>query len=157
MNLRPPLLVLSAFAIATACLAAEGKREETKLEEVAVADERVRAAFLEDAPEEAVKSMKAVVADECERIREEPLKTEAGKDVDVTWLCGARPLRYLREVLLDGTKVDDGYICDAAGLDGAKFLPLDMIEHQRCVWVSFDYVARQHDLDLDTQLRAAVD
>jgi hypothetical protein len=152
MNFRPPLLVLSAFAFATACLAAEKKADE-----VPAGEERTRAAFLEDAPDEAVKSMKAVLVDECDRVREEPPRSEAGKDVDFTWLCGGKSLRYLREVLLDGTKVDDGYICDAAGLEKAKFLPLDMIEHQRCVWVSFDYVAGQHDLDLDTQLRAAVE
>jgi hypothetical protein len=149
MNLRPPFLVLTALAVATGVVAAEGK-----LEEVAVADARMRAAFLEDAPADAAKSMKAVLADECERIREEPPKTEAGTPIDVTWLCGDKSLRYLREVLLDGTKVEDGYICDAKGLEEAKFLPLDMIEHQHCVWVSYDYGAKQHDLDLDTQLRA---
>lgn len=149
MNARSPYLVLPALAIAMGCYAAEGKPED-----VVVADERMRAAFLEDAPAEASKSMKAVLTDECERIREEPLQTEAGEAIDVTWLCGGSSLRYLREVLLDGTKVDDGYICDSTGLEAAKFLPLDMIEHQRCVWVSFDFGAKVHDLDLDTQLGA---
>jgi hypothetical protein len=151
MNARPPFLVLTALAIAANAFAVE-----IKLEDVAVADERMRAAFLEDAPAEASKSMKAVLADECERVREEPLQTEAGEPIDVSWLCGGKPLRYLHEVLLDGTKVDDGYICDSTGLEDAKFLPLDMIEHQRCVWVSYDFGAKVHDLDLDTQLGADV-
>ena len=148
MKARSTPIVL--LALAMGCHAAEGK-----LEDVVVADARMRAAFLEDAPVDDAISMKTVLAEECERVREEPLQTEAGEPIDVAWLCGNKSLRYLREVLLDGTKVDDGYICDPAGLEHVKFMPLDMIEHQRCVWVSYDYEAKVHDLDLDTQLGAA--
>ena len=149
MKARTTRFVLFALGIAIGCHAAEGK-----LEDVVVADARIRAAFLEDAPVSDAKSMKAVLADECERVREEPLQTEAGEPIDVAWLCAGKSLRYLIEVLLDGTKVDTGYICDPAGLESVKYLPLDMLEHQRCVWVSFDYEAKVHDLDLDSQLGA---
>jgi hypothetical protein len=151
MNVRPPFLVLTALAIATGSFAAEEKPETPF---TSITADRMRAAFLEDAPMEDARSMKAVLAEECERIREEPLQTEAGEPIDVEWLCRGKSLRYLIEVLLDGTKVDTGYICDPVGIDYVKFMPLDMVEHHKCVWVSYDYVAKVHDLDLDSQLGA---
>ncbi|MBC8028334.1 MAG: hypothetical protein H7Y89_20260 [Steroidobacteraceae bacterium] len=145
------VLLALALAIATASSAAEEKSEPF----LSITADRMRAAFLEDAPAGDTKSMKAVLAEECERIREEPLLTEAGEPIDVAWLCRGKSLRYLIEVLLDGTKVDTGFICDPVGIEYVKFMPLDMVEHQRCVWVSYDYEAKVHDLDLDTQLGSA--
>jgi hypothetical protein len=151
MNLRPPFHVLTALAIAGAATAADPQAPDP------VATERIRAAFLEDAPATVAKSMQQVLADECERVRDDPPKRDRGEPVDIDWLCGGKPLRFLREVLVNGVRIDDGYICDARNLEAIKFVPLDLIEHQRCVWVSVDNQSESHDLDLDTQLRDAVE
>jgi hypothetical protein len=150
MNPRPPFLVLTALAIAGAALAADPEPADS------LAVERVRAAFLEDAPPIVAKSMKQVLLDECERVRDDPPKRENGEPIDIDWLCGGKPLRFLREVLVNGVRIDDGYICDARDLETLKFVPLDVIEHLPCVWVSVDSQSESHDLDLDTQLRDAV-
>jgi hypothetical protein len=149
MNSRPPFLVLTALAIAGATFAADP--------EDPVAVDRIRAAFLEDAPATVAKSMQQVLADECERVREDPPKRDSGEPIDIDWLCGGKPLRFLREVLVNGVRIDDGYICDARKLEAIHFVPLDLIEHQRCVWVSVDNQSESHDLDLDTQLPDVVD
>jgi hypothetical protein len=120
----------------------------------AVTEEKIRTAFFENAPMDVETSMRAVLADECELVREEPLKTESGQTIDASWLCGKNPLRFLREVLVDGTRIDDGYICAAKGLEDFVYFPLDLIELHSCVWVSFDAESKGHDLDLDVQLRA---
>jgi hypothetical protein len=117
-------------------------------------EERVRTAFFENAPIDVETSMRRVLADECELVREEPLKTESGEPIDASWLCGKNPLRFLREVLVDGTRIDDGYICAGKGLEDFVYFPLDLIEQHACVWVSFDGGSKGHDLDLDVQLRA---
>jgi hypothetical protein len=149
MDSRSPTLVLSALAIAGAALAADPPDP--------AATDRIRAAFLEDAPATVAKSMQQVLADECERVRDEPPKRESGKPIDIDWLCGGKPLRFLREVLVNGVRIDDGYICDARNLEAIQFVPLDLIEHQRCVWVSVDNQSESHDLDLDTQLPDATE
>jgi hypothetical protein len=117
-------------------------------------DEKVRTAFFENAPMDVEESMRKVLVDECELAREEPVKTESGEPIDATWLCGKNPLRFLREVLVDGTRIDDGYICAAKGLEDVVYFPLDLIEQHACVWVSFDGGSKGHDLDLEVQLRA---
>jgi hypothetical protein len=147
MNFRPTIPVLAALAAATGARAAE-----EELDEVVLGCYRIRAAFLEDAPADVAMSMKTALADECERIREEPPRTEAGEPIDTTWVCGGESLRFFREVLVDGTRVDGGFICEAEEFEDVKFLPPDMIEHKHCVWASFDDDAK-HDLDLDIQLR----
>jgi hypothetical protein len=152
MNLRPIFPVLAALAVVTGARAAD-----EELDEVILACNRLRAAFLEDAPADVASSMKTVLADECERIRDEPPRTEAGQAIDATWLCGGESLRFFREVLLDGTKVEAGFICDGTDFEGAVFLAPDMIEHQHCVWVSYDHDSKQHDLDLDVQLPNTVE
>ena len=149
MNAPLQLLVLTALATAGVSFAAEP---------VAVdAADKVRPAFLEDAPATVAKSMQRVLADECDRVREDPPKRENGDAIDIDWLCGDKPLRFLREVLVNGVKIDDGYICDAHQLESIKFVPLDLIEHHACVWVSIDNQSESHDLDLDTQLRDVVE
>jgi hypothetical protein len=152
MNLRPLFLVLAALAAVTGARAAD-----EELDEIVVACLRIRAAFLEDAPADVASSMRTALADECERIRGEPPRTEAGRPIDVTWLCGGESLRFFREVLLSGTKVDAGYICEAEEFEDVIFLPPDMIEHQNCVWVSYDDDSKLHDLDLDVQLPNTVE
>jgi hypothetical protein len=152
MNFRPTILVLAALAAAAGARAAE-----EELEEIVLGCYRIRAAFLEDAPADIATSMKTALADECERIRDEPPRTEAGEPIDSAWLCGGGSLRFFREVLVDGAKVDGGFICEADEFEDVKFVPPDMIEHKHCVWVSFDYETKVHDLDLDTQLRNIVE
>lgn len=154
MRLRPPFLVLTALAIAGASFAAD---PPSNAPADPIAAERIRAAFLEDAPATVAKSMQQVLTDECERVRDEPPKRDSGEPIDVDWLCGGKPLRFLREVLINGVRIDDGYICDARNLEDIRFVPLDLIEHHRCVWVSVDSQSESHDLDLDTQLRDAVE
>jgi hypothetical protein len=151
MKARSNRNLLLALVVATSGFAADEKVDPASSTTV----DRLRAAFLEDAPAADTKSMKAALAEECDRVREEPLQTEAGDPIDVAWLCGAKSLRYLTEVLLNGTKVDTGYICDPVGLEDVKFLPLDMLEHQSCVWVGYDFESKMHDLDLASQLGAA--
>ena len=152
MNFRPTFLVLAALAAAAGAHAAE-----EGFDEVVLACSRLRAAFLEDAPADVATSMKVALADECERIRDEPPLTEAGEPIDTTWVCGGASLRYFREVLLNGMKVEAGFICDGEEFEDVLFLPPDMIEHKHCVWVSFDDQTKQHDLDLDIQLRNIVE
>jgi hypothetical protein len=141
------LTLTLALSLAGVTRAAEPPAQP-ELEDVAVAN-RIKTAFLEDAPSAITKSMRVVLAEECERIRGEP--------IDAAWLCDSKHLRFLREVLINGMRIEEGFVCDSKDLEKILYLPPADVEHYRCVWLSFDYDTKTHDLDLDTQLRDAVD
>ena len=114
--------------------------------DAAIVADRERGAFLEDAPRAVQRSMQKALNAVCAGARITPPKNRYGKPIDLAGLCGATPLRYLREVLVTGVKLSDGWICSARDFERYKYFPIEMPAARGCVLVTYDYGKKVHSI-----------
>ncbi len=132
-NLSRCLILLPLTALAFAGQPAD----KSTSEEVTVAD-RIRTAFYEVAPRSIAASMRKAVKELC-----------AAREQKVGRLCSGRRLAYLREVLVNGYKTMDGYVCDAEVISPSiKYYVGDMIgPDMPCLHVWYDDDLKKHTVD----------
>jgi hypothetical protein len=119
------------------------------LDAVVVAD-RIRTAFLEDAPRDVRRHFKRAFDDACRAARLDPPKDDEGQRIPFELICDTKdPLRYLREVLVNGEPVEEGWICLGNEVGDLKYFPADWKYFSGCVRVLWDYSERKPEVMLD--------
>ena len=148
MNAARLLTALTVLVVPVTALGDDKEAQTPELGEVIVAD-RIRGAFYEDAPRSVARSMKKAVSVACADAKENPPKDKDGNPIDIAPLCDGRPIRYLREVLISGEKLEEGYICLAEDFERFKYFPIDMPAESGCVNVSYDYESKTHSISIE--------
>lgn len=134
-------LIRNKSAAIVLLLASLGIAGESVAEEEVIVADVIRAAFYESAPRSIVAPMRSAVAMAC-----------AERSATEGWLCGGQPLRFLRAVLVDGTRSPNGsYVCRGSDEDNVKFFTAEMVED--CAPLTFYYDSKQYSLDLDDLIR----
>ena len=150
--MRPSRLLscgLILWQVAAVAAAGEEPSSKSGLEDIVLADQ-IRIAFYEVAPRSVGASMRRAVEEVC--ARHEPAeasgdtRTESSKAV---WLCSGKSLGFLRAVVVTGSKMTVGYVCDAEFVDsGVRYYTVDMFtDDTACVSVSYSYDLKKHFID----------
>jgi hypothetical protein len=109
---------------------------------VIVADRRA-ALFLEDAPRQVRRRFQRALDEACDGARLDPPVDDAGHPIEFEYFCSGKPLRYLREVLANGERLEEGWICPRIEAeDDTKYFPADYTVFVGCVQVLWDYSER---------------
>lgn len=141
----PCLSIGAAFALPVLVEATPGVDDDA----VIVAD-RIRTAFLEDAPRNVHGRFKRALDDACRAARSDPPRDANGDRVPFEILCDSnRPLRYLREVLVNGERIEEGWICFKDTLGRTRYFPDDWEFSTGCVRVLWDYTLRKPQVVLE--------
>lgn len=141
------LLVALALVSAHGALAAPRLKLEPGNDEVIVAD-RVRTAFYERAPRSIRDDMRRAFVAACEAGKKDPPKDFDGKPVEIGRICGGQPLLFLREVIVTGPKLREGWICVDEDFDHLKYVLDDMLGSSTCVKANYDYETRRTTVEL---------
>jgi hypothetical protein len=130
-----------------AAFAAPGAKPPSPSDEIIVAD-RIRTAFYERAPRSVRDDMRRALVAACEAGKKDPPTDYEGNPVDIERICNGQPLAFLREVIVTGPKLREGWVCVDEDLERFRYILLDMIRSGTCVKANYDYDTRRITVDL---------
>jgi hypothetical protein len=128
---------------------ADSKKMEIPDEDAVIVADRRAAIFLEDAPRQVRRRFQHALDEACHGARLDPPVDDEGHPIEFEYFCGGKPLRFLREVLGNGEKLEEGWICPRIEEDDTKYFPADYTIFVGCVQVLWDYAERVPEVILE--------